>query len=412
MSNTLAEIAKQIESYTKKRINKASDIFIYHTQAFQVRMGNNIEEIGTASNLDSRAIELLKISKDIVILTELKNNTRSIDFENREKEMHKVLNRLSDLYDIPDAEKNEIRRNLHSFSPIIVPESEEQKVFWDAHVKDFIGGKGRQRLQDLYEELVLRDFNLGKASWIDNLLGYLGSSQVHTEYGKINIQKGIDKLKKSIEKEKKDLVKRNESLLKKELNISDVEIKKLKKNLEKSKGRDDRGVQTLFRTTLKNHYTLNEMVDKKANIMITVNSIILSLVLGGFIGKEDQQHNINYLTVALLTLICGISIFYAILSIRPVKTQGNFSEEMIREKKGNLLYFGNFHKMNFRDFEWAFLQLLNDKHYLYGSMIRDYYHLAEGLNKKYEYIRKSLNFFLFGFLAVLSIHIIIQVSAL
>jgi len=411
MSNTLAEIAKQIESYTQQKIKKASDIFIYHTHAFQIRMGNNIEEVGRASGLDDKAIELLKISKDIVILTELENKTRSIDFDKRDKEMHKVLNRLAEHFNIPDKAKHDIGDNLHSFSPLITPESEKQKVFWDAHIKDFIGGKGRQRLQDLYEELVLRDFNLGKATWIDNLLGYLDNTQVHTEYGKDNIQKGIDKLKKSVEKEKKDLIKRNESLLKKELNISDVEIKKLKKNLEKSKGRDDRGIQTLFRTTLKNHYTLNEMVDKKANIMITVNSIILSLVLGGIIGKEEDQHSATYISIILLVIISAVSIFYAILSIRPVKTQGNFSEEMIREKKGNLLYFGNFHKMNFREFEWAFLQLLNDKDYLYGSMIRDYYHLAEGLNKKYEYIRKSLNVFLFGFITVLIVHIIIQISS-
>ncbi len=412
MSNSLVEIAKQIEAYTQDKIKEASDIFVYHTLGFQVRMSKNIDEVGKASGLKSREIQLLKISKDIVILTELENNTRSIDFVHREREMHKILSHIADIHEIPEAEQQEIAANLHSFSPVVVPETEEQKVFWDAHVMDFIGTRGRQRLQDLYEELLMRDFNLGKASWVDNLLGYLDNTQVHTNYGRNNIQKGIEKLKKSIQKEKKDLEKRNTSLLKKELNISDVEIKKLKKNLEKSKGRDDRGIQTLFRTTLKNHYTLNEMVDKKANIMITVNSIILSLVLSGFIAKEEAERDINFLPVVLLALICGISIFYAILSIRPVKTQGNFSEEMIREKKGNLLYFGNFHKMNFRDFEWAFLQLLNDKDYLYGSMIRDYYHLAEGLNKKYEYIRKSLNFFLFGLLTVVIIHVILRISSL
>jgi len=362
--------------------------------------------------LKENVIPLLNISKNIALLTELENKTRVVDFEKREKAMDEVAMRMAEKFNIPEEAKQEIIENLHFFSPIATPTTQEQKVFWDAYVMDFIGSKGRARLQDLYEELMLRDFNLGKANWIDNLLGYLDQSQVHTEYGKQTIQKGIDKLKKSIEKEKKDLVKRNESLLKKELNISDVEIKKLKKDLEKSKGRDDRGIQTLFRTTLKNHYTLNEMVDKKANIMITVNSIILSLVLSGIIGINEAKIDLSLLPVVLLTFICGISIFYAILSIRPVKTQGNFSEEMIRNKQGNLLYFGNFHKMNFREFEWAFLQLLNDKDYLYGSMIRDYYHLGEGLNKKYEYLRKSLNMFLFGFLTVLLLHIVIRVSLL
>ncbi len=410
MPRNIENIALKIESYTKELLKKKSDIYTYHTLGFQSRIGNNIAEIGKASKLDEKSILLLNISKNIVIITELENNIRAIDFERREMAMYDVAERVSKKFDIPDVENREIIENLHFFSPLITPTSEMQKVFWDAHVMDFIGDRGRKRLQDLYEELMLRDFNLGKSNWVDNLLGYLNQSQVHTEYGKKNILKGINKLKKSVEKEKKDLEKRNQSLLKKELNISDVEIRKLKKNLEKSKGRDDRGIQTLFRTTLKNHYTLNEMVDKKANIMITVNSIILSLVLSGLIDLDITQRDISLLPTIMLTVICGVSIFYAILSIRPVKTQGDFSEEMIRSKQGNLLYFGNFHKMNFRDFEWAFLQLLNDKDYLYGSMIRDYYHLAEGLNKKYEYIRKSLSIFLYGFLTVIVIHIIIRVS--
>jgi len=81
----------------------------------------------------------------------------------------------------------------------------------------------------------------------------------------------------------------------------------------------------------------------------------------------------------------------------PAKTQGDFSEEEIRSKEGNLLYFGNFHNMQLRDFEWGFLQLLNDKDYLYQSMIRDYYFQGIALNRKYKFIRTSLTIFLIGF---------------
>jgi len=163
------------------------------------------------------------------------------------------------------------------------------------------------------------------------------------------------------------------------------------------KGRDDRAIQTLMRTTSKNHYTLNEMVDRKANIMITVNSIILSLVISGIIGKAELQHPIHYLPVAMLALTSISSIVFAILSILPNRTQGKFTEEEIRGKQGNLLYFGNFHEMKQRDYEWGMLQMMNDSEYLYSSMVRDIYYLGQILYSKYSLIRWSLRIFLGGF---------------
>ena len=174
-------------------------------------------------------------------------------------------------------------------------------------------------------------------------------------------------------------------------------MKKLKKDLSKVKNRDDRGIQTLFRITLRNHYTLNAMIDRKANIMITVNSIILSLLVGGIISTEMSNDLYRLISLGLLSITCMASIFFAVMSIRPNKTQGDFTEEEIRNRQGNLLYFGNFHNMHMRDFEWAFMQMLNDKDYLYGSLIRDYYFLGVTLSKKYRHMRISLNIFLFGF---------------
>ena len=66
-------------------------------------------------------------------------------------------------------------------------------------------------------------------------------------------------------------------------------------------------------------------------------------------------------------------------------------------KKGNLLYFGNFHNMKFRDYNWGMLQMLNDSEYLYTSMIRDQYFLGQMLSRKYKNIRIALVTFLIGF---------------
>lgn len=56
-----------------------------------------------------------------------------------------------------------------------------------------------------------------------------------------------------------------------------LELKGVKEKLQKY---DARGIQTLFRAVSKNHYTLLKMVDNKAKIILTVNSIITSIFLG------------------------------------------------------------------------------------------------------------------------------------
>lgn len=173
------------------------------------------------------------------------------------------------------------------------------------------------------------------------------------------------------------------------------EIKKLKKNSSKIKDRDDRGIQTLFHTTSKNHYTLKEMADSKARIMIMVNSVILSLFIGGIINKSSIELT-SYIPAIVFSITNLILIFFAITSIIPNKTQGYFTKEEIRTKKGDLLYFGDFHNMHYHDFEWGFLQMLNDKDHLYTSIVHDFYYQGHTLHKKYTYIRISLFAFLFG----------------
>ena len=269
-------------------------------------------------------------------------------------------------------------------------------VLSDAIEMGFAKPKAQKRLQKMYEELLLLDIiAVGQRNWYELLLTYLTRTDYHTTYGKKILAPAKEKLYRKIQKEQKGLQKQQDFALTKELEISETELKALKKSLSKIKGRDERGIQTIFRTTSKNHYTLNEMVDRKANILISVNAIILSLIIGGLVGEENMSGS-RIAPLIILTVTNILSIIFAIAAIRPEITHGAFTEEEIRNKKGNLLFFGNFHKMRVRDFEWGMLQLLNDADYLYMTMIRDIYYLGKILNKKYNSLRLSLNIFMYG----------------
>jgi hypothetical protein len=149
------------------------------------------------------------------------------------------------------------------------------------------------------------------------------------------------------------------------LDISDKELKTLKENLnDNNNAVDIRTIQTLFRNTSKNHYTLNQMVDRKANIMISINAIINSLIIGGLLGPSTTLLDVKLIPVFVLMIASSLSIFYAIMAINPNKTHGEFTEDDVRNKQGNLLYFGNFHNMSYRDYEWAMFEMNTAKSYL------------------------------------------------
>src|SRR5437868_5344860 len=103
-------------------------------------------------------------------------------------------------------------------------------------------------------------------------------------------------------------------------------------------------VDNLLRTVQQHHVQLSLMADMKANILITISSIMLTIALA---RANDAQ-----LRPALLTLAaaCLISLVLAIIAILPTFARGRS-----RQVSRNLLFFGHFASMTeeeyFREME-------------------------------------------------------------
>jgi hypothetical protein len=175
--------------------------------------------------------------------------------------------------------------------------------------------------------------------------------------------------------------------------LTDNDKKKKKTKTEKP----DRGIDTMFRTTLNNHNNLSSLVDNKANILLSVNAIIISVSLTTIIPKLDNPSNSHLVIPTLILIISSvIAITFTILATIPSVTKGSFTRNEVDEKKVNLLFFGNFYKMPYEDYNWAMNELIKDKDYLYNSMIKDLYHLGIVLEKKYRLLRVAYTIFMFG----------------
>ena len=191
----------------------------------------------------------------------------------------------------------------------------------------------------------------------------------------------------------------------------ETELGKLREKLKKAKkAKPERGIETMFRTTSHNHILLSEMADNKANILITINSIILSVVVSVLIRKLEENPRLLIPTL-LLVAVCLATTVFAILSTRPIVNEGTFTREDIHSKRTNLLFFGNFFGMRIEDYEWGMKEMMKDSEYLYGSLIKDIYYLGKVLGRKYKYLRLAYNVFMYGFvLAILSFLIAIALS--
>jgi hypothetical protein len=158
---------------------------------------------------------------------------------------------------------------------------------------------------------------------------------------------------------------------------------------------EERGAVTLFRIASGIGQRLNEQTDTKAHILISVNSIIASVFLGTVIHKNEVH---SYLTLAaiLFLVINLLTIVFSILATRPSVPDGLFNQSDVDNRRVNLLFFGNFYKMNFDDYSKSMFQVIGDKNYLYITLIRNLYDQGVVLGKKYGLLKIAYNVFMFG----------------
>ena len=172
-----------------------------------------------------------------------------------------------------------------------------------------------------------------------------------------------------------------------------------------------KGMQTLLRLTSQNHIQLSEIADSKANILISVNAIIISVILSVLLRKLQTDPYLGIPTGVFL-LSSVVTIIIAILATRPKVTMGTFEDDDVVKKKTNLLFFGNFHRVSQDKYERAMRQMMKDSDYLYSSIVQDIYHLGSVLGKKYKLIRLAYNVFMIGIVvSVIAFAVAVMINA-
>jgi predicted metal-dependent HD superfamily phosphohydrolase len=233
-----------------------------------------------------------------------------------------------------------------------------------------------------------------KEEWRISSIRLLQQHQYHTEYCKLLLnakkQENLDKL----------LGKQRDAAEKRKLpppppgSLAGEKPKKKKDLVKDGTERPDKGIETMFRVATTNHQRLSDMSDNKAHIMISVNSIIISVIIGLVVRRLDTSTNIIIPTLILLSGSL-IAIVFSVLATRPKIPDGMFSKAQVEDKTVNLLFFGNFYRMDFSDYYDGMKKVMADRDFLYGSLIRDIYSQGLVLGRKYKLLRISYTIFMY-----------------
>ena len=376
-----SKLVNKAESFVFDLLNKElPGTFIYHNYTHTKRVWKSTKEIIEAMELNDKEAEILELSALLHDVGYTKAR------EGHEEESVKIATEFLKENGADDDLIKQVNACIMDTKFKDQPHSKLGEIIRDADASHFGKDYFEEASEFLRKELELQNVaSYTPNEWLDENINVLSKKHhYYTDYALKNWQKQKEENLSDLINEKK---KQKKKYKKEEM-----------KAMYKAKYKDEspeRAIQSFYRAALRNHIKLSDIADTKANILLSVNAIIISLVLANLISKLDTNQFLIYPT-ALFTVSCVISMILSIVATRPNVTSGEFTREDVEKKKVNLTFFGNFHKMKLEDYEWAINEMLQDKDYIYSSMTKDLYFLGKVLQRKYQILRITYTVFMIG----------------
>ncbi|MEE9372177.1 MAG: Pycsar system effector family protein [Saprospiraceae bacterium] len=175
----------------------------------------------------------------------------------------------------------------------------------------------------------------------------------------------------------------------------DKEIEEEKKAFGKKKL--NKSVLNIIRTTLRNNIELTGIADNKANVLLSLNALMLTFLVPLMLPHLDmiKQYYLVY-PLMLLVITSLITIYMSAMVLKP----GKFFEGQSDLKKGRYVspfFFGNFYKMNQKEFTDYVQDAVSNNNLVKRHVIEDLHYIGTRLGIKMSMIRKAFKIFMFGF---------------
>lgn len=382
------DILKISEDHVKNLFkDRLSSVYTYHNLDHTIQVVDKIKILAKEENVS------LEDTEDLLLAGWFHDLGYIDDSENHEEESRKMAEEFLRKHQYDEARIAKIGKLILATDKFYKPTDHLENIIKDADLYHLASDDYFNVCENLRLEIKeVHHQKFSKLQWAELNTAFFAKHQFYTKFAQENWQpikqKNTEKIFDKIKDLKED---------KKEKSSQDKDKALLnKKKLEKLES-PERGIETMFRVTLNNHTKLSQIADSKANILLSVNAIIISVALSTLIPKLDAPSNSHLIVPTFVMIMSSVAcIILAIMSTRPKVSSGTFTRKEIEEKKVNLLFFGNFYKMPMEEYLWAMKEMMADRQYLYDTMIKDLYYLGIVLNRKYKLLRLTYTVFTIG----------------
>lgn len=376
-------LVKQAGEYVFKLFkSQLSRKLVYHNYRHTIETVNEARDLGEMQQLPPDELE------DLLLAAWFHDTGYVNTYDGHEEESVRFAREWLEQHNHPQERIERIAECIHATRHTVEPTTMLQELLVDADMSN-IGKESFFSTAELLrvEWEIYKDKSFSDREWAQFQMDFLLSTTFYTYQAQrkyagqlgLNIQEQRSRLHKEIKKKKKQDKHHHETL-----------------------AQPKRGIETMFRNTYRTHLNLSAIADNKANMMISLNAIILSVVITylsaktSTTGTEFAQHRALLIPVGTLLLTTLGSVIFAIISAQPEVTSFSFKKNKINSRKVNLLFFGNFTNIPLEDFQHGMHNIMRDKKSLYNNMITDIYYLGEVLKRKYKILRISYTIFMVG----------------
>jgi len=365
-------IVDEAEEYVKKLLTqRLTDDHQYHNLSHTLAVRTASRKLGEMANLSPAQLEILELAA-------LFHDTGHVETYNGHEDVsHRLAREFLEKHDYTEDRMQEVLDCVDVTFMANRPTNELQKIIRDADLINLGSDGYLVHLQGLRHEWeVFLGQRFSDADWYKMNYKFLKGQTFFTDYAQ---EMYGPKLSNNINN-----------------------LKKLAKTAKKKSGTANMGglqgsksAQMMFKTALRNHLDLSTLADNKANIMLSVNALIITLIVP-FAASQINDYPWLLIPSILLLVTCLISMIFATLATRPIRMTGKTEQKSIEEGQSNLFFFGNFYKMPFETYKTGIRHVLDEEEYLEDSIMRDLYFLGKSLGRKYAQLRICYTVFMLG----------------
>lgn len=346
--------------------NEVDPKYAYHN------MDHTLKVVAAVRVLMDQA-DLSDSEKEMLLLAAFFHDSGFIDGQpNHEIRSANIADKWLEKRGYPEDRRKIISRIIQSTHVDAIPELELGKLLKDADLSGLASKYYFVESEKLRQEWEnLSGVNMEEIDWLKTNRAFQKEHYYHSAAGKKLYDTGKKANQKILKKKIRDLNARGKTISKTKL------------------------AQTHFKTALRNHIDLSAIADNKANIMLSVNALIITVAMP-FIARE-VENNIKLLIPAIVLLtVCVTSMIYATLATRPIKMKGYVTDEEIEKGTSNLFFFGNFYMMDYNTYEKGIQHIVSEERFLDSSITRDLFFLGKSIGNKFANLRKCYTIFMYG----------------